>query len=377
MRVPSTLAGVLFGLACISCGSGLDLNSRPFFDNGVNVIQINLIDGLTGEAITAEASVTVQVGQHSLAASRDSVDGSRYTVLGIPRGTFPIVITVPNYLSFERLHTFNGTGSLAGGTPRTYVFGNVVMFPMGAVNNDIFVRVFDIDDGAPIVGAQVNATIDFGSTIDDIVGDEVSDVLAPTSGLRPSTITVSTDSSGNATLPAASLIFGATYDINVYNARNAAGAYLVKQENMTVEVGQDLNEVVFFMGLPSGTAEAVSANNENDEVVANLQVTFPYPVAVCSDPASHSWTNFAGDTDADTVLTTPHPDTPVVTSTTNGGRTLVIDYATDVNDPDDELEVRFNNIRVKIINSSTCTRLEDIEIRGGSDVDNFITVRAP
>src|SRR5689334_8589219 len=107
-----------------ACGTDTDLTNRPLFDNGVNVFEANVLDGLTGATVTG-ATVSVQVGRHTLEASAEAEGSgsdatSFFTIYGIPYGQFRVFATAPMYGDFQALVDFDGSdpnASIADGDP--------------------------------------------------------------------------------------------------------------------------------------------------------------------------------------------------------------------------------------------------------------------
>lgn len=370
-----------------ACSTDTDLTNRPLFDNGVNVFEANVIDGITGATVDG-ATVSVQVGRHVLDTT-PAVDGSGsettsafFTIYGIPYGDFRVSVTAPGYSDFAALKSFTDgspNASLSDGDPFIYYFNNIVMYPEGTVPQGITVSVVDGNNGEPVPDATVVAAlVDVGSPI------PVANVLAPNVGLRPQTLNATTGADGKVDLASETLIIGGEYQIDVFGALDAQGVYLVPSNNQTVTVGEDVQQVLVFLSRPSLIPVALKTNNEDaGGFDMNLQVTFPYAVEICSAATSHSWFNSTSfpNTNGNSVVTGPATSNPVTASLSAGDTVLTLVYnagtGTSAEDPGDDLRVTFQNVSVKPKGSSTgsCTSLGSIRIRNGSFISTTINVR--
>lgn len=380
MRTIASTSLLALTIASVSCKTDVNLSERPLFDNGVNVFEAQVVDGLTGTLIT-NATVAVQVGHHVLTARNDN---GFYTVYGIPFGTFRIMVSAPGFNDFRATRAFtnsNPWNSLSNGDPMVYYFNNVVVYPTGDMPSDIVVSVYDGADGAPVPNATVVASLNSMTTM-----VTVSDALAPSVGLLPTTIAATTDASGKATLPAGNLIMGARYLIDVFGALDTNGVYLVPTTNQTIDIGYDVQEVVTFLDRPVLTPVALSANNEDDTPDDFLEVIFPYGIVVCTTDDDHGWTNttdvhqLTDNTDGDTVVTSPAANNPVTVTLSNHDTTIKLEYVTDNNDNGDDLYVTFIGVQVRPVGSSedSCTSLTSVPLRnlgGGTTVDTEIFAR--
>ena len=102
-----------------ACSTDIDLTNRPLFDNGVNVFEANVLDGITG-ATVADAIVNVQVGRHVLDTTVAEEGSAYFTIYGIPYGQFRVSATAGGYSDFEALKSFTNSSpndSLADGDP--------------------------------------------------------------------------------------------------------------------------------------------------------------------------------------------------------------------------------------------------------------------
>src|SRR4051812_24051013 len=107
-RTSTLIVAALLG----ACSTDTSLTNRPLFDNGVNVFEANVLDGLTG-ATVEKATVSVQVGRHTLESSPEA-DGSGsgsgaafFTVYGIPYGQFRVTASAMGYNDFVSLKWFD------------------------------------------------------------------------------------------------------------------------------------------------------------------------------------------------------------------------------------------------------------------------------
>ena len=364
MRFVFCAAIVCFAFAC---GNSLKLENRPLFSNGVNVYQVLLVDGQSGAAISS-AAVQVIVGRQVLTGIADVEGGNRYSVYGIPPGNFLVSISASGYGDFQDLVTFSGSGELPT-SDYDYVFNNIALFPAGSVSSPITVRVYDSADGAAIANASVVAV---RGNSDSILDDELStESESSDSGLILDVVEATTDSSGEALLPAAGLLLGATYAINVFNAQNASGQSLVKTDGTDIQVGIDFQVVELFLGLPPETPVARSSNNETfPEGLSNLQISFPYAMEVCSDANNHNWVNNSGDTDGDGSVATPAAvPNAVSVALSNNDMTLTLTHIEGESDNTadnmlDSLNITFQNVSVQAVGAGTCTSLTKVSLRG-------------
>jgi len=369
-----------------ACGTDTDLTNRPLFDNGVNVFEANVIDGITGATVEG-ATVSVQVGRHTLDSSAE-VDGEGsaaadafFTIYGIPYGDFRVFATAPGYSDFQALKSFtdsNPNDSLADGDPFVYYFNNIMMVPEGTVPQGITVHVFDGANGNPVPGATVVAALDgVGSPI------PASNILLPNVGLRPQTLTGETGEDGKVELAGDNLVLGGDYEIDVFGALDDQGVYLVPSSNQSVTVGEDVQEVLVFLSRPFLAPIALRVNNEDvGGFDPNLVVTFPYAIEICSAASSHGWQNLSGNTNFNGVVATPASPNPVTAALSSGDTVLTLTYnlASGTDDPGDDLRVNFFGVQVKPKGSSmsSCTSLGSVRLRntnGSVFVSTQINVR--
>ncbi len=358
-------------LAAAGCGTDIDLTNRPLFDNGVNVLDVQVVDGTTG-AIIEGASVAVLVGRHTLVDDDDD-DGdpatldSLHTIYGIPYGEFRVTASATGYAPFQAMKDFDDSdpwASLSNGDPLVYYFNNIVLYPEGTVPDPVIVSVYDGSDGAPVEGATVVASLyDFSTPI------PLSDILYPDATLRPSTLTGLTGADGKVTFDSATLIMSGEYEIDVYGALDAEGVYLVPDYDSYVTVGENLQEVIVFLTRPYLYPVALSANNEELDETQTLVVNFPYGIDICSDPASHDWYNSTSpyDPNGNTVYAQPAlvDSVEAVLSNSNMTLTLTPTLLAGSSDPADRVEIYFYGVYVKPAGASdsSCVSLDDVYLR--------------
>lgn len=375
---------VLAALAALGagCSTDIDRTNRPLYDNAVHVFEAQVVNALTAEVIDG-ATVSVLLGRYTL----DAVfENGQHIVYNIPYGTFRIDATAEGYNHFQARKAFTNaspSASLSRGDSLVFYYNNLVMYPEGIVPQGVTVTVFDGSSGAPIANATVVATlVGVGAAV------PISDVLAPNVGLTPDTLVATSGADGTATFAPENLVLGGTYSIDVFGALDAQGVFLVPASNLSVTVGQSLQEIPAFLSRPVQVPVALSANNEDFDIggtTSNLVVTFPYAIALCSIPANHTWLNttpFPADTNSNTIVATPAATNPVTATLSAGDTTLTLDYnlAPATDDPGDDLYVTFNGVSVKPrgASDSSCTSLSLVGLRnvvGFPSVNTQIRVR--
>ncbi len=351
-----------------ACGPDIELGDRPLFANGVNTVTYVSYDAITGAPIE-NATLKVDVGAHVLDAK---TNGNSHVVGQLPYGTFPTAVSAPGYLSFAGQTQTDCNGNLTSPTSQCFKTYQVALFPEGAVNEDVQVKVFDSTEGAPVTSGRVIATLTNAPTH---VGTNFSNLLPGSFNTRPSTVVMSLGADGSAVLPKGSLVLGGTYSVDVFGGRNAKGAFLRPTENKMITVGVDLPQMVLFMGTPAVDPIALSANNEKPAVLDALVIKFPYPVEVCSDESSHGWymVDYQGDLNGNGVMATPDASRPVTVTTTDGALTVRANFAivagvSTFQPTDGRLVVMFSGISVKVQGASNCVPLTSVGLRSSSSL---------
>jgi hypothetical protein len=138
--------------------------------------------------------------------------------------------------------------------------------------------------------------------------------------------------------------------------------------------------VLVFLNRPSLIPVALKTNTEDvGGFDTNLQVTFPYPVEVCSSASSHFWQNQSGNTNGISPVATPATTNPVTATLSSGDTLLTLTYnlLSGSDDPGDDLRVYFYGVAVKPKGSSagSCTPLTNVQVRNGAYVNTTIYVR--
>jgi len=302
------LLGVL--VAAFGCGTDTSTANQPLFNDGLNALQAQVFDGVTGAAIT-NATVTVQVGQATLTGS---LTNGIYTVFGIPDGTFPITVTAAGYSTFQAsLPALKGFGNcvnnsyspsacnLSSGAAVVYTTQNIILYSTGVITAPITVSVAyanaiagtkPVSAGDPVTNAPVIALFNgMTASFAGNVNKNLNPVPLQASNSTATTVVpATTNSEGIATIPATNLTYGGTYLILVLAAKDLNGDYLVMSQptatnapSVTAGINSQLASI--FMDVPTAptTVDALTVNNENTAVqVSNLQIKFPYPMVTCN-----------------------------------------------------------------------------------------------
>ncbi len=349
-----------------ACGPDIDLAERPLFSNGVNTVTYLAYDAVTGAPIE-NAALKVTVGAHVLDAK---AEGNSHVVGQLPLGIFPTAVSAPGYLSFSGQTQTDCNGLLTHPTSQCFKTYQVALFPEGAVEDDLQVKVFDSMDGAPVSSGRVIATLTAAPTH---VGTSFSNLLPGSFSTRPSTLVVTLDADGSAVLPKAQLVLGGTYSVDVFGGRNAKGEFLRPTENKLITAGVDLPRLVLFMGAPAMDPVALSANNEKPGAQSALVITFPYPVEVCSEPSSHGWhlVDYQGDLNGDGLIATPDMTRPVTVASTEGEVTIRANFASvggasTFQPTDGRLVVMFSGISVRVQGAANCVPLTSTYLRSST-----------
>jgi len=263
----------------VGCGTDVKLGNRPQFATGTAVLTVLAFDGTTGATLET-ATMAMHIGPITLTAERV---GNAYTFENVPAGSnYPIFVTAAGYLEFV------GTaGALAAGTSLaspSYTTSTAFMFPTNSVPGDFTFKVYD-SKGVAVTGGYILAalnTADIAKAFDQTMGSQLTGAW----GFKPSVIRMDL-TAGVAVIPAAQMVFGASYKITVVNAKNAAGLYLKPAAgSTTISPTQDYLQTQIFLGLPTANPVVISASNEapNDlKAVTSLTVNFAMDIELCND----------------------------------------------------------------------------------------------
>ncbi|MGQ0506672.1 MAG: hypothetical protein ACT4TC_15275 [Myxococcaceae bacterium] len=369
-------ATVAVALMLAGCGPTIDPNERPQFTRGSNTITFLVYDAVTGAGVE-NATVTFTVGTYDLPVSKHS--GNAYIVAQVPQGTHLATFAADGYVAALGQPQGTSNTTLSDPSSQTFITYQVVLYPIGGVNDDLVVKAFESDKGAPVASGRVVATL---TTATSPVGITFPNPLPVTLTVKPSTVIAEIGEGGSATLAKDKMVLGGNYSIDLFGARNAAGAYLSPVEDRPFVAGKDFPQLTIFMGPPTQTPVALNANNETVAVYPNLQVNFPYPIELCSLTTAHTWVKTAGiDGNADGTTAAPAAMSPVTAAVSaDGGRlTLTANFGTGTaqfQPADGLLEVRFDNIQVRVKGSATCTNLNVVKLRGGSNVSTGLRMAA-
>lgn len=365
------LAAVCVAIAGLACGPAIELSDRPLFSNGTNTITYLVFDAFTGAEIQ-NASISLQLGAYTIEATQREGTNA-YVAAQLPPGTHFTTVTAEGYLATVVQTPASSSGTLGSPANQRFETFSVRLYPATSVSQSIVVRAFDATTGQPISSGRLVAQLTGASG----VGPTLQNELVGSITARPNVITSDFNAAGEATLAAESLVFGGRYSLDVFNTRNAAQVYLQTVTNYTLDVGDDLHLVTMFLSAPAESPRARFANNEDPAaVVQRLEVTFPFPVEVCSAAADHSWTGYGLDVDLDGNVATPAASNPVSTSVASNVLTVTPNYATPVDPQDGQWQVQFNGIRVRVVGASTCLPLQNVSLREGGWVSTLITIQA-
>jgi hypothetical protein len=372
----------LRGIACaaalmLGCGPSINLADRPRFNNGSNHLTLAIYDAFTGAAIEG-ATVRMQVGPYLMEASSE---GNLYNLSQIPQGTFPISIERADYLGFQGVAdptVLTSNAQLNGPSSMVFQTRSVLLYPERMVASDVTVRVFEKENGAAVASGTVIAQLVTAGT--NFVAFTGGTQLSGSVTLRPSVMVGQIGAGGTAVLAKDQLILGAQYRIGTYGAVDAANRFLSPLTNITHTVSTDFPQINLFLGPPATTPVALSATNETGGEQPVLSVVFPYPIEVCSNAASHSWSTSSADTNLNGVRAKPASANPVTVGINSGTLTLTPEFGVgfDAFDPGDNLSITFSGIQVKVVGASGCTSLGSVKLRdSASNVSATYTHNIP
>ncbi len=371
------LFALALAVSVVGCGPQIELSERPRFVDGVNTITFMLYDALTGAEITdPAATVTITIGTYQLTSTRpDPTSGQNVLIVPqVPPGTHRALITAAGYVSFLGRPTGNCNWNNGNGpSGQCYQTYQVAMFPTASVQSPVTVRAFEETTGVALKSGTAVATL---TSVDTLIPVSGWTQLPGTFAERPNSLVVNL-TNGAAVFPAADLVMGGTYSVDIYNGVSATDQLLSPYENETFQAGSSYPELTLFMGPPSEYPVALSSSSENGVnhvgAASNFWVKFPYQVEVCSLSIDHSlgFTWGYSDVDADGAFATALPNPFTITPTLeNGGTVLTLSPNWEVppDTGDGHLDVDFYGVRVRAKGSNSCWDLDDIEIRYGSDV---------
>ncbi len=379
------MKSLLSCLACLSlslvvgCGPAIQPSERPLFSNGSNTLTFLVYDAFTGAPVES-ATITLTAGTYELAVSKHT--GNAYVVPQVPYGTHLATVEAAGYVGFLGQPSGDCNNTLGGPSSQCFKTYQVALYPQKGVESDVQVKAYEQENGAAVSAGTVVATLTSAS---NLIGTSFSNPLPGALTLRPSTIIASIAAGGVATLPKDKMVLGGTYSVDIFGAKSASNVYLTPSENQTFTAGKSYAQLTLFLGPPAQTPVALSSNNEKVSVQPNLTVSFPFPVEICSDPTTHTWTvwNGGADGNGDTIKATPATMNPVSAVVGEDGKlTVTANFATTpggattFQPADGLLEVRFNNLQLRVRGSSTCTNLTSIRIRDGAAVSPIVRMAA-
>lgn len=382
--------GAIFGSLAVAslllaCGSTeVELGSRPQFSQGGNVLTVMAFNGVTGEAVTG-LTVTVRVGSHVLPATAAS---NAYTISNLPDGTWPIFIQGTGYLAFQGM-TANYTGSNNPANP-AYHTATVAMYADTQVPMAYTIKVYDSTTGLAVQGGRVVLTLSTDAATDVTAG--LDDRIAGDYGYRPAAKAYDL-AAGVATVPAADLIFGAVYTVDVVGATNSAGKYLkqvysTSADTLTAPNDFPIKEV--FMTVADQKPVLLTASTEGTpepvtkDATAPLKLTFAQPVEDCTKSNVH---DFFSETSGLKVAA-PATGQNAKMTITDGGLTVTLtvlgtSWTTAPSSTNAAgLVVTYNaGYMVRVVGTvgeSQCVALNGLKLRGSAtDVDVSVNVFEP
>jgi len=379
--------GAIFGSLAVAslllaCGStDVELGSRPQFSQGGNVLTVLAFNGVTGEAVTG-LTVTVRVGSHVLPATAAS---NAYTISNLPNGSWPIFIQGTGFLAFQGM-----TANLTGNTPANPVYhtATVAMYADTQVPTAYTIKVYDDTTGLAVQGGRVVLTLSTDASTDVVAG--LADRIPGDYGYRPAAKAYDL-AAGVATVPAADLIFGATYTIDVVGATNNAGKYLQQKyvSGITPDTINPPNSFLIqevFMTVADKAPVLLTASTEGTpkpvrgNADAKLTLTFAQPVEDCTASNVHDF--FTSSPDLGNVITTGR-NVDMVPS--DGGLTMTLTIPSNTTvwsavptaTTAAGLTVTYTDFKVRVVGTvgdATCVALSALELRGATQPAGMLTV---
>jgi len=274
----------------------VDLGSRPQFKDGENALTVLIFDGITGQPVPG-ATVTVRVGSHILTAT-SAGQTNAYAINNLPDGSWPIFVQATGYLAFAG-ETYD-IGGAATTPAATYTTANpkydtqlVAMYAATQVPNDYTFKVYDNYNGLAVTGGSAIVTLTDDSTTDVGTVLKSAKKIDGSYNFRPAT-KVYPLTNGVATVPAADLIYGAQYTIDIVGATSSTGKYLTQFFNGSSAKFTPPNllpvQPIFMSPIEQG-ADVLTFSNEIRGTVteeplggttAQLIVTVAQPVEDCT-----------------------------------------------------------------------------------------------
>jgi hypothetical protein len=278
-------------------------------------------DGITGAPVTG-AAVTVRVGSHVLTATAAS---NAYTISNLPDGPLPIFAQATGYLAFAGIESATAAPGASTSEP-TYTTQVIVMYADTQVPNDYTIKVYDNVTGAAVTGGEVilssrgDAGNNVGASIPTTVRIAGSYDFRPLANVYPLT-------NGVATVPAADLIYGLTYNVDVVGATlGTTGKYLTQIYTTTTTTSGGVTtttsptltaptdppiKVVFMSPVnvqpvvltysTAGTPKPITK-----DITAPLKITFAQPVEDCTNPTVFNMFSDSAADQSTATLTAPN-----------------------------------------------------------------------
>ena len=363
------LLGVAFlgaSLLGAACGPEIDLAERSAYTNGSNTITILAYDATTGVPLN-DATVKFMAGVYELPVVKN---GNANVVAQVPRGEHLATVEAPGYLPFVgQADAQDCDGPTNNGYEQCFYTYQAALYPATGVTENVVVKVFEQESGAPVTAGQVLARLD---STNDPASTQFPNPLPGNFTLRPNTVVGTLGADGTATFPKEQLILGASYDVVVYGARSATGAPLEPSFSGTsFAAGASLPVLTVYLQAPGDEPVALSTNTETaGGIDPTLIVKFPYAVEVCSQTASHDFQLV--DTTNTAVKNMANPVT--VALSTDGQQLTLTPNFTSVNLSSGTVSAQLTGVQVKVRGSSACVNLASVKVRDGVTVDTRITL---
>jgi hypothetical protein len=309
------IATMLF-VGCGKTDNSATTQAQPLAqtDSRTGSLQGKIMNALTGAALgndnNSELKVWLIQGTDNRGASKLVTDTNdplcgEYAFDNIPidlyygNATFKVVVVKSGYQRFEADVELNDNlianddGMVSNTFDRVInMIGNIYLFPEGTLAGDVTIVVLD-SNNTPLPNANIKIYQDVennnsvASNMVDIDNtsyengfglNPTSDVLYPTGGLYTS-MSMTTDSNGVATVSGTSLVLGGKY--TVWVAGQTFGGEILSSNNTTfTELTANVPVVVKLSGQ---TLYAISASNQNPGTITAsgvLTVTFNQPIAL-------------------------------------------------------------------------------------------------